>query len=587
MASLQTPITPATGTTTKSFSSSFTQNVSSWPLFSNSSKKCAIKSLKHKVTCNSGSSDHNLDRRDILLGLGGLAGAVNLTSVPSVGAAPLAAPDISKCGTTAMSGFRPGESTPTGGDCCPPNANQIMDFVFPKDQAFKVRPAAHLLSPKYIAKFNEAIKRMKELPADDPRNFLQQAHIHCAYCNGAYTQSSSGFPDIEIQIHNSWLFFPFHRWYLYFYERILGSLIDDPTFALPFWNWDTPAGMTIPYYFNDSKSALFDSKRNQAHLKGVVDLGYNGKDSDTTDLDKVKNNLAIMYRQMVTNATDPTAFFGGEYRAGIEPISGGGSVEQSPHTPVHRWVGDPRETNGENLGNFYSAGRDTLFYCHHSNVDRMWSLWKMLGGKHKDITDPDWLNASFVFYDENKNLVRVYVKDCLFTNQLGYDYQRVDVPWLKSKPVPRAPKSGIAKKLVGKVAKAPDVTFPVKLDKIVKVLVPRPKKSRSKKEKEEKEELLIIQGITYDSEKYVKFDVYVNDEDDDASAPDQTEFAGSFAQLPHKHKGKSQSKTNFRAGLTELLEELEADDDDNVLVTVVPRSGSEDITIDAIKIIYA
>ncbi|KAJ0514649.1 putative catechol oxidase [Helianthus annuus] len=594
MSSLTTSPATATGTTTKTYSSSFTTTsptVSSWPLFSKTSKKCAIQSLKHKVSCNAGSSENllnNLDRRNVLLGLGGLAGAVNLTSVPSVGAAPLAAPDISKCGTNPLSGFKPGENTPTGGDCCPPNSTLIKDFEFPTNQAFKVRPAAHLLSAKYIAKFNEAIKRMKALPEDDPRNFLQQAHIHCAYCNGAYTQSSSGFPDIEIQIHNSWLFFPFHRWYLYFYERILGSLIDDPTFALPFWNWDTPAGMTIPKYFNDPKSALFDTKRNQAHLKGVVDLGYNGKDTDATDIEKVKNNLAIMYRQMVTNATDPTAFFGGEYRAGKEPISGGGSVEQSPHTPVHRWVGDPREPNGENLGNFYSAGRDTLFYCHHSNVDRMWSLWKMLGGKHKDITDTDWLNTSFVFYDENKNLVRVYVKDCLLTNQLGYDYQRVDVPWLKSKPVPRAPRSGVAKKLIGKVKKSDDVVFPVKLDKTVKVLVPRAKKSRSKKEKEEKEEILVIQGITYDSEKYVKFDVYVNDEDDDDdAAPDQTEFAGSFAQLPHKHKGKTSSKTNFRAGLTELLEELEADDDENVLITVVPRSGSEDITIDAIKIIYA
>ncbi|KAI7737742.1 hypothetical protein M8C21_020755 [Ambrosia artemisiifolia] len=552
MSSLTTSSPTVARTTTKPYSS-FTKTYSSWPLFTKTSKKYAIKSLKHKVSCNAGSSENylnNLDRRNVLLGLGGLAGAVNLTSVPSVGAAPLAAPDISKCGTNPLTGFKPGGSTPTGGDCCPPDSSQIMDFKFPNNQAFKVRPAAHLLSPKYIAKFNEAIKRMKALPEDDPRNFLQQAHIHCAYCNGAYTQSSSGFPDIEIQIHNSWLFFPFHRWYLYFYERILGSLIDDPTFALPFWNWDTPAGMTIPKYFNDPKSALFDTKRNQAHLKGVVDLGYNGKDTDATDIEKVKNNLAIMYRQMVTNATDPTAFFGGEYRAGKEPISGGGSVEQSPHTPVHRWVGDPRESN--------------------------------------DITDADWLNTSFVFYDENKNLVRVYVKDCLLTNQLGYDYQRVDVPWLKSKPVPRAPRSGVAKKLIGKVKKSDDVVFPVKLDKTVKVLVPRPKKSRTKKEKEDKEELLIIQGITYDSEKYVKFDVYVNDEDDDEeTAPDSTEFAGSFAQLPHKHKGKTSSKTNFRAGLTELLEELEADDDDNVLVTVVPRSGSEDITIDAIKIIYA
>ena len=31
------------------------------------------------------------------------------------------------------------------------------------------------------------------------------------------------------------------RFYLYFHERILGKLIGDDTFALPFWNWTRPA----------------------------------------------------------------------------------------------------------------------------------------------------------------------------------------------------------------------------------------------------------------------------------------------------------------------------------------------------------
>ncbi|TVU16157.1 hypothetical protein EJB05_39708, partial [Eragrostis curvula] len=33
---------------------------------------------------------------------------------------------------------------------------------------------------------------------------------------------------------------------LYFHERILDKLTDDDTFALPFWNWDSPGGMTLP-----------------------------------------------------------------------------------------------------------------------------------------------------------------------------------------------------------------------------------------------------------------------------------------------------------------------------------------------------
>ncbi|KAF7803500.1 polyphenol oxidase, chloroplastic-like [Senna tora] len=41
-------------------------------------------------------------------------------------------------------------------------------------------------------------------------SFTQQANIHCAYCDGAYHQV--GFPEMDLQVHNSWLFLPFHRW---------------------------------------------------------------------------------------------------------------------------------------------------------------------------------------------------------------------------------------------------------------------------------------------------------------------------------------------------------------------------------------
>ena len=69
----------------------------------------------------------------------------------------------------------------------------------------------------------------------------------------------------------------------------------------------------------------------------------------------------------------------------------------------------------------------------------MWSDWKTLRGKRRDFTDPDWLDAGFLFYDENAQLIRVKVRESLDTKKLGYVYQDVDVdiPWLKSKPTPR------------------------------------------------------------------------------------------------------------------------------------------------------
>ncbi|KAI5331121.1 PREDICTED: polyphenol oxidase [Prunus dulcis] len=131
---------------------------------------------------------------------------------------------------------------------------------------------------------------MKGLHKDDPRNFWNQANVHCAYYGILK----------EIQVHSSWLFYPFHRWYLYFYERILGDLIQDPTFALPFWNWDAPDGMYMPAIFEDDPvlNPLYDANRNAKHsVPGtVLDLNYHhGKDDNTKDDDTIiRHNLVTM-----------------------------------------------------------------------------------------------------------------------------------------------------------------------------------------------------------------------------------------------------------------------------------------------------
>ncbi|KAL8155008.1 hypothetical protein AgCh_000396 [Apium graveolens] len=123
---------------------------------------------------------------------------------------------------------------------------------------------------------------------------------------------------------------------------------------------------------------------------------------------------------------------------------------------------------------------------------------------HKDIMDIDYLDSAFLFNDENKQLVRVKVRDCLDTKKLGYIYQDVPLPWLRSRPVRKTkkPKKG------------------------------RPKKSRTQEEKEDKDEILEIDGIEYDRDEYIKFDVYINDEDEVDSGPQNVEFAGAFSNVP-------------------------------------------------------
>lgn len=164
-----------------------------------------------KIVCNSKQNDdrdqsshEKFDRRNVLIGAG-LYGATALTSSPFAFSAPISAPDVTKCGPADL----PQGVTPT--NCCPPPMANIVDYKFPTPpRTLRIRPAAHLADEAYIAKFNRALQLMRALPDTDPRSFKQQANVHCAYCDGAYDQA--GLPNLEFQVHNSWLFFPFHRY---------------------------------------------------------------------------------------------------------------------------------------------------------------------------------------------------------------------------------------------------------------------------------------------------------------------------------------------------------------------------------------
>ncbi|KAK1324323.1 hypothetical protein QJS10_CPA01g00882 [Acorus calamus] len=438
---------------------------------------------------------------------------------------------------------------------------------------FRLRRAAHLITDKdYLDKFKLAIFRMKNLPDSDPRSFKNQANVHCAYCDGAYDQV--GFPDLELQ-------------------RILGKLIEDDSFAIPFWNWDHPDGMKMPSIYTDPSSSLFDKLRDAKHQPPtLIDLDYNREDPDYTDKEQIDHNLRIMHRQLVSTARTPELFMGLPYRAGDQPNPGSGSLENVPHGPVHVWTGDRCQPNGENMGTFYAAGRDPIFYAHHANVDRMWDVWKAINKKkHKDFTDKDWLDTSFLFYDENKRPVRVRVRDALEPGVMRYGYEQVPLPWLKTKPLvklARSTKEARGRKLEEHVEADVAASFPLKLKMAVSVTVKRPKVSRSAAEKEEAEEVLVVDGIEFSRDEYVKIDVYVNSAGhEEKVSPGGRELIGSFVSVPHKHKHDKKEKpitTSLRLGLSEFLEETGAEGDESIVVSLVPRKGKSKIKIGGLKI---
>ncbi|KAG6541219.1 hypothetical protein Mapa_017380 [Marchantia paleacea] len=339
--------------------------------------------------------------------------------------------------------------------CCPPQKNlngPIVDFVPRHDplEPLRIKKALQCLSGKelrtYTRKLQKGYELMRALPDDDPRSFYQQGQIHCAYGTGCFTQDST---NITLDVHYSNFFYPWHRYFLHFHEKILQKLLGDPSFTLHFWNYDNSittsppdgsadgcfkAGHFFPPMYNDPTKATYSDNRSiRAYTPNLVtDLGIPVIGRNTTSLpfeEAVARNRAVMHRSLITNAATSVDFLGRNYSVGDSqlenPALGDGSFEPA-HASVHWWVGGI-------MGPVHTSASDPIFYVHHSNVDRLWTLWPKLGPNRQDPTSNlDWMDAEYLFWDENKVLRRVKVRDSLTTEAFGFRYQEVnDASWIQ------------------------------------------------------------------------------------------------------------------------------------------------------------
>ncbi|KAG6544144.1 hypothetical protein Mapa_014456 [Marchantia paleacea] len=371
------------------------------------------------------------------------------------------------------------ENNKTEQCCLPAPRRPPTRFKLPKVHRLRVRRPAHELANdvEYVNKYNLAYTRMNALPDDDPRSFLRQWHTHCSFCKEAFLQrrlnrSATGYP---LQVHYSWTFLPWHRMLIYFHERILGSLINDPEFTLPFWNWDNQLDETagaipqifLPYNPPNKRirnTFMYKGKlRNPNHMPPKVlplnfDLNLEKERSNWTREEIKNSNLGIVWN-MVYNKVSAKEYMGGVYNTSSnfteEPnksVGESGGAE-SLHNTAHEWVGmlnNSKYPDNQDMGVFTYAGRDPVFYSHHANVDRLWNVWKALPDKitedghrkRKDYDDYDFLETEFTFYDENKDMVIVKLKDTLDSRKLGYKYQdmsEADSLWINHKPTVSKP----------------------------------------------------------------------------------------------------------------------------------------------------
>jgi tyrosinase len=232
-----------------------------------------------------------------------------------------------------------------------------------------------------IKSYESAISAMQALPMSDPRNWTRQAQIHNDACR-----------------HRSWLFFPWHRAYLFYFERICRELSGDQGFALPYWNWT--ANPQIPAVFWDQSSPLYHANR-VATQTSTASPGSVGQ--MVIDGIIAQANFLI-FGGAATILNDPGQFG-----------PGSGTMEQTPHNYIHGTF--VRGT----MGGFMSP-LDPVFWTHHNRVEQLWVEWNVTQG-NPNPNHSDWTGTQFTeFVDGDGSAVTVPISEMLLYPLLSYRF---------------------------------------------------------------------------------------------------------------------------------------------------------------------
>jgi tyrosinase len=220
---------------------------------------------------------------------------------------------------------------------------------------------------------------------DDDRGYAHHAGIH-------------GLP-LPIgcdNAHGTPFFLPWHRAYLWFFERALRDRVPDA--MLTWWDWRTaperPARVPEPFARARvaGKANPLNSARvsplalQQGRRAGVSVSGRTAREPGGAD--------RLPSVQEVRRVLELRDFL--DFSAALEGL----------HNRVHVWTGG-------HMGIIPFAAFDPIFWAHHTMVDRVWRLWQL---RHPGGRPPR------AILDEALPPFRMTVRQTLDVTALGYDY---------------------------------------------------------------------------------------------------------------------------------------------------------------------
>jgi tyrosinase len=265
--------------------------------------------------------------------------------------------------------------------------------------------------------YADAVRRMQALGENDPMGWLWQWYTH--FVNATTTKTdeitrifgtkSSSRRNLATstwntcQSHsgqNANYFLPWHRMFVYYFERIVRQVSGRPDFAMPYWDYtssDPAKRGVLPTAFLLKDDPVFGSLY-RAERSTLANSGQSIQANQPVDVMDI--STAMAKTSYIT-----TGGVQGFCRA----------IDSGIHGRIHTLVG-----TSVGMGAVPYAGRDPLFWVHHSNIDRMWASWNANGNSNP--TTATWVSKTFVFADVNGVRVTPPISSVFDIQGLGYTY---------------------------------------------------------------------------------------------------------------------------------------------------------------------
>jgi tyrosinase len=344
-------------------------------------------------------------------------------------------------------------------------------------------------------------------------------------------------------------FLPWHRMYVFYFERIIRKVSGDNTFTLPYWDYSTA---------DVAKHGIIPKEFRLANDPILKSLFIKNRNAGGPQLPNVNAGQPI--DRFAPGALATTALKQGTYLPQGSLQGFNRALDRGLHGNVHGLTGD-----GQNMGAVPWAARDPVFWMHHCNIDRLWASWNKNGGRNPGGS---WLTQTFVFADENGRKVVGTVNDFKEIAALNYTYDRFEpapkpfapIMITESAPVSAAPPATTVAAVSGPVLLGAKMTRAVLQPKVAGAApgaTPGTKESsqagavteRASTLSTTKRWYLLLRGLSSNAPPGVLYAIHLDLPPNATPAQAAERLVGTinfFDAVPHPgHEGASVDKTRF------------------------------------------